>query len=245
MPQLLLQDLPPDAIDTLTHHNLLLALARAEVIESAVKSIEISQEESDQQHKKYVEKLGISDENDLNEHLRSSGLDKSGLKWNLELPLRITRHSKNQFSNKAEARFLSKKETLDQIIYSLLRVKDAFLARELYLRIKNKEANFDDLAANFSQGPEAKSKGIIGPVSLKQAHPILSERLRTSKPGHLMEPFQVVDWWVVARLERYEPAKFDDRIATAMTQELFYEWVEEQAVCKIKEVNHGSTSSSS
>ena len=39
MPQLLLQDLPPDAIDTLSHHNLLLAVARAEVIEGAVKSI--------------------------------------------------------------------------------------------------------------------------------------------------------------------------------------------------------------
>jgi len=245
MPKLLLEDFPPDAIETLSHHNLMLAIARAEVIENAVKSIEISQQESDQQQKNFVEKLEISDENGLSEHLKSKGLDKNGLKWNLELPLRIARHSKNNFSNKAEARFLSKKESLDKIVYSLLRLKDAFLARELFLRIKNKEANFSDLAANFSQGPEAKTQGLIGPVSLKQAHPILSERLRTSKPGHVMEPFQVVDWWIVARLERYEPAKFDDRMAAAMTQELFYEWVEEQAVCKIRELNHGRTNSNS
>ena len=75
------------------------------------------------------------------------------------------------------------------------------LARELYLRIEGNEANFGDLAETCSEGPERKSKGIIGPVSLTQAHPILAEVLRTTKPGELKHPFQLGEWWLVLRLE--------------------------------------------
>ena len=110
---------------------------------------------------------------------------------------------------------------------------DGFLARELYLRIAGLEANFADLAAEHSQGPEAKTKGIVGPVPLNQAHPVLSERLRTSQPGQLLEPFRIDDWWLVARLERYEAARFDASTAQAMAQELFQEWIQEKIICKI------------
>ena len=88
-----------------------------------------------------------------------------------------------------------------------MRTRDGFLARELYLRIANGEANFADLAAQHSQGNESKTNGIIGPVPLNQAHPILAERLRTSQPGQLQEPFSIDEWWLVLRLERYEPAR--------------------------------------
>ena len=78
----------------------------------------------------------------------------------------------------------------------------------------------------------------MGPVPLTQAHPALAERLRTTKPGQLMEPFQIADWWLVARLERYEPARFDDAIAQQMTQELFQEWVQEETAGKITQMPH-------
>ena len=122
------------------------------------------------------------------------------------------------------------------VIYSLLRVKDGFLARELYLRIASNEANFSDLAAEFSQGNEAKMKGLVGPVPMNQAHPTLCEKLRTSRPGQLNEPFNIGEWWLVARLERYEPARFDNTTMQAMTQEIFQEQIEEEVVCKLLEI---------
>ena len=48
-------------------------------------------------------------------------------------------------------------------------------------------------STEFGQGPEAKTKGVVGPVPLNQAHPALSERLRTSQPGQLLEPFRIDD----------------------------------------------------
>ena len=96
------------------------------------------------------------------------------------------------------------KKQLDKVVYSLLRVKDGFLARELYLRIASHEANFSDLASEYSEGNEAKTKGIIGPVPMNQAS-FTIRKLLTSRPGHLNEPFNIGEWWLIARLERYEP----------------------------------------
>ena len=57
------------------------------------------------------------------------------------------------------------------VIYSLIRVKDFFKARELYLRIIGNEAEFGDLAAEFSEGIEKKTRGVVGPMPLGRSHP--------------------------------------------------------------------------
>lgn len=236
VPKLLLQDLTPEAIAMLRRHNHLRSLLRAEVIEMRVAGVRIEIEESNKVWEDYLTKNQIKEEKALDKHMEILGLDKDALRWQLELPLRITKHCLEEYKHKSEARFLTKKEDLDKVIYSLLRVKDGFLARELYLRIASNEANFADLAAEFSQGNEAKMKGIVGPVPMNQAHPILSEKLRTSRPGQLNEPFNIGEWWLIARLERYEPARFDETTMRVMTQEIFQENVEEEVVCKLLEV---------
>ena len=90
------------------------------------------------------------------------------------------------------------------------------------------EANFADLAAEFSEGPEKQTNGMVGPVPLTQAHPALAERLRTTSPGVLMQPFQIAEWWLVARLETYTPASFDEATAGRMAAELFDQWAREE-----------------
>ena len=237
MSKILLQGLSPDAIDVLRRHNLLRSLIKAQIIEEAVSGTTIESEQCTRVWQEYLKKNQIKDESSLEKHLVIIGLDHNALRWQLELPLRITKHCLEKYKHKSEARFLAKKEQLDRVIYSLLRVKDGFLARELYLRIASNEANFSDLASKFSQGKEAETKGIVGPVPLNQAHPILSEKLRTSRPGELNEPFSIEEWWLVARLERYEPARFDESTMLAMAREMFQEDVEEEVVCKLLEID--------
>jgi hypothetical protein len=228
-----LHDLSHETLALLRRHNLLGALVRAEVTERAVESIELPTADCEQLWNTYLNKNNIEDDVALTEHLQTRGLSADGLHWQLELPERVRQYSQAHFQHKAEARFLARKEQLDRVVYSLLRVKDGFLARELYLRIAGTEANFADLAAEHSQGPEAKTKGIVGPVPMRQAHPALSERLRTSQPGQLLEPFNIDQWWLVARLERYEAARFDEETAQQMTMELFQEWINEEVLCML------------
>jgi parvulin-like peptidyl-prolyl isomerase len=144
---------------------------------------------------------------------------------------------REQFSPKAEARFLDRKNELDQVVYSLLRLENRFLAQELYLQIESGESNFADLAKRYAEGPERNTNGIVGPVSLTQAHPVLVEKLRVTQPGVLLEPFRISDWWLVVRLERYSPATFDDGISLKMCQELFAEWQKEQSLYCLKQLS--------
>ena len=135
---------------------------------------------------------------------------------------------RERFAAKAEARFLERKNELDQVVYSLLRLENSFLARELYLQIESGESNFADLAKRYAEGPERNTNGIVGPVSLTQAHPTLVEKLRVAQPGVLLEPFRISDWWLVVRLERYSPATFTDEVSDQMCQEMFDIWIGEE-----------------
>jgi parvulin-like peptidyl-prolyl isomerase len=151
--------------------------------------------------------------------------------------VRLQNFNREQFLPKAEARFLDRKNELDEVVYSLLRLENRFLAQELYLQIESGESNFADLAKRYAEGPERNTNGIVGPVSLTQAHPVLVEKLRVTQPGVLLEPFRISDWWLVVRLERYSPATFDDEISLKMCQELFAEWQKEQSLYCLKQLS--------
>ena len=136
--------------------------------------------------------------------------------------------AEKHFSEKAESRFLAQKAQLDRMVYSLLRVESLSMAQELFFKILSKESNFADLARRFSQGEERSTNGIIGPVPANQCHPRLAEKLRSAKPGQLLEPFRIDRWWLITRLERFCPASFDQRMASQMALELLQEWLKEE-----------------
>ena len=175
----------------------------------------------------YLRQNKITSPDALDSLIETSGLTEDAFYDQLLRPTRLARLAQEEFGAKAEARFLSEKGRLDRVVYSLLRLESQSEAQELYLRIAHGEANFSDLAGRYSQGMERNTNGVIGPVPLNQAHPTLSEKLRAAQPGMLLEPFRIDRWWVVARLERFAPASFDERMRAQMSMELLQEWLKE------------------
>lgn len=116
---------------------------------------------------------------------------------------------RERWGGELQTMFLERKAEFDRVTYSLLRLLDAELASELYLQIKEGEASFSDLAAQFSGGPEKRTGGLLGPVPLSQPHPALAKLLQVSKPGQIWPPKQLEGWWVVVRLEKLQPATLD------------------------------------
>ncbi len=210
---------------SLARNSLLLPLLRQTVVAEAVQGVALSQEEREQAQAAWAQQQGIRSAEMLAAHLRANAISEADAVWQAELPLRITRHCQEHFVHRAEQRFLARKNQLDQVIYSLLRVEDGALARELYLRIAEGEADFAELAAAYSKGPEQATRGVVGPVPLLQAHPTLAELLRTSSPGQLRPPLQIEQWWLVVRLETLRSATFDEAMQMRMARELFEEWV--------------------
>ena len=219
----------PDLVALLRRNNLLAEVVKAELVESLVSDIPIKPEETSEALKNYCLRNNIKSDEELIRHLNEKNLSKSDLEWSYEKPVKMNIYAKKYFSNKAEAHFLKRKDELDKVVYSLIRVNNPFLARELYLRISGGETSFSEIAENFSEGPEKSSKGVIGPISLTQAHPKLSERLRTTSPGKLMEPFQIDQWWLIARVERLQSTQFNEEIRQKMCNELFQAWLKEGA----------------
>lgn len=217
-----------EQLDLLARHRLVRPLLRSMVMADLSAGIAVAEEERRQAIDAFMREQQITAQEGLDTFLRLNLLRQDELEEQLLQPLRLQRYIELHHLPKAEARFLQRKNQLDRVVYSLLRLEDAGLARELYLQINEGEADFSELAARYAEGPERTTRGIVGPVPLLQAHPLLAERLRAATPGVLMEPFRIEQWWLVVRLESFSPASLDDATAAQMARELFEEALEEQ-----------------
>lgn len=103
--------------------------------------------------------------------------------------------------NNSEALFLRYKDRLDRVLYSCLRVSDENLAQHLFYSIESGELDFGEAAKKYSEGPESKTQGILGPCDLTVPHPDIASRLRTADPKQLFKPFSIDNWAVILRLE--------------------------------------------
>lgn len=226
----------------LRRHDLIRPLILKDLVAQRVAGVTIPREDVQQALTTYRKQHRLEDDQALAEHLRDRGIGPSDLIWQLELPLRIREHCREHYLDKAEAHFLKRKQGLDQVVYSLIRVKDAYFARELYLRLLGEEASFADLASQYSEGAEKSTHGIIGPRSLQQAHPVLADKLRTATVGKVIEPFSIAEWWLIARLESHKPASFTPEVGAQMAFELFEESINEALTDKLRSLQANSSS---
>lgn len=212
----------------LERYNLLRPLVEQMVTSEAIRDSPISEEALQQAQLNLLEQRGFESMEQWPQMLEALDRPEDEVIDRLKRVIRRQEFMRERFAAKAEARFLERKNELDQVVYSLLRLENSFLARELYLQIDSGESNFADLAKRYAEGPERNTNGIVGPVSLTQAHPTLVEKLRVAQPGVLLEPFRIADWWLVVRLERYSPATFTPEVSDQMCREMFDAWIEEE-----------------
>ena len=212
----------------LARFNLLKPLVEKMIIRDVASHINVAEDQLQEARLGLLQQRGYDAIEQWAELLEELGSSEDDVLERLRDAVRRSVLMRERFAPKAEARFLERKNELDQVVYSLLRLVDNFLARELYLQIESGESNFADLAKRYAEGPERNTNGIVGPVSLTQAHPVLVEKLRVAQPGVLLEPFRISDWWLVVRLERYSPATFTPEVSDRMCREMFDAWIEEQ-----------------
>ena len=220
----------------LARFSLLKPLVEQMVISEAIAQVEVSQEQLEQARLGLLQQRGFDGMAKWSELLETLGRSEVKVLERLRYNIRRRSYMRERFAPKAEARFLERKNELDQVVYSLLRLENSYLARELYLQIESGESNFADLAKRYAEGPERNTNGIVGPVSLTQAHPTLVEKLRVAQPGVLLEPFRISEWWLVVRLERYSPATFTDEVSDQMCEEMFDAWIEEETAASLNQL---------
>ena len=232
-------------IELLQKNNLLIPLITRELQVKELSNIEVPRELKVKALQDFVRNLNLPNQESFEAWKNNNNLtdlEIENLAFN-DVKLKI--YCKNNFDNKAESRFLERKSDLDIIVYSLLRVKEIDKARELYLRIEEKEAEFSYLASKFSEGIEKKSCGIIGPGPIGAAHPKLIRHLQNKPVGEVQPPIMIEDSYVIVRVESFDPAKLDNFMREKMTLELFNNWLQKKAnkisenlLTKIKSENY-------
>ena len=138
--------------------------------------------------------------------LKDRGFDDADLKINATRTLALKAFARQRFGPGIEESFLASRGGRDEIVYSLLRVKNNGLARELYLRLVEGELTFPDAARQYGEGPEARHQGVIGPLRLDRLQPPeLADSLRSLQPGEISRPLKLGVWHLILRLEHFLP----------------------------------------
>lgn len=141
---------------------------------------------------------------------------------------RLDRFKENKWGEQIQSCFLQRKSQLDRVVYSLIRTQDASLAQELYFRLRDDGAAFAELAQQHSQGNEAQTGGMVGPVELSVPHPTLAKLLQISRQHQLWAPTKIGDWFVIVRFEKLVPAQLDQAMRQRLLNEQFQAFLKQE-----------------
>lgn len=231
-----------DLVPLLTKYQILPKIAQEILIDKAIAGIECSEEENTSIYNQFCQQNQFTSDEQLQAWLDKQGMNREQLQESITKKLRIDKYKQQTWSEQVDAHFIKRKSQLDRVVYSLIRVEKPELAQELYFRIKDDENAFSTLAMEYSQGTEAQTGGLIGPVEINAPHPKIAQILATCQPGQLVPPTRVGEWIVIIRLENYISAKLDDAMRQRMLDELFGRWLNQSVQQKVSFLSGSVTS---
>lgn len=217
-----------EVIPLLAKYQLLPQLLREIIIDQTIATIDCTDEEKNAACEQFYTKNQLTSQEERQAWRDRQDLSLEQVEELAVRGLKLEKFKQATWGHKIESYFLKRKGRLDRVIYSLIRTKEAAIAQELYFRIQEGEQSFNELARDYSQGPEAQTGGLVGPVELSTPHPTLAQMLTVSQPGQLLPPTRLGDWFIVIRLEKFLPVQLDDAMRQRLLEEMFTTWLQEQ-----------------
>ena len=147
----------------LQSHNLLRPLVEQMVTSVAIADVAVTTEELDAARLDLLEQQGFESIDQWSQLVDRLERPEQQVLGQLRRLIQRQTWMRDQFASKAEARFLERKNELDQVVYSLLRLKNSFLARELYLQIDRKNQTFPIWPSATPRALNATPTGSLDP----------------------------------------------------------------------------------
>ncbi len=141
--------------------------------------------------------------------------------------------AQREWGHKIESLYLDRKKYLDKVSCGLLRVKDKYLATEIYHRIKSDNISFEELSWQFGQGPERKFGGIYNNVLAESLPQGMLPLLAKLKIGEVVKPHVLGKWFVIVQLKELVPAKFNEDTSNYIMSTEINAWID----CVAKELS--------
>jgi hypothetical protein len=198
------------------------------IIDRAIQSVDCTPEETIQACQQLYQQWSLVTDAQQQEWRLYYGLSSVAFEQLATRSLRVEKFKQQSWGHQIESYFLQRKQGLDRVIYSLLRTQEQDLAQELFFRVSEGEQSFAQLSQQYSQGAEAETGGLVGPVELGTLNTGLAELLYTSSLG-ATQPFKLGKWCMIVRLEKFIPAQLNNEMRDRLLQEKMDTWLQEQA----------------
>jgi hypothetical protein len=208
------------SIDFLSRNGLLNNLVSTWILESKLASVRLDQPVVEQLKSQFISTNNLSDPELIDTFLRRNCFEPQSLEVVATKQYRISQYIQQNYASLVSRKFLDSKDSLSKVVYSLIRLEDQALARELFLQIKDGDIDFGEASALHSTGPERLTYGMVGPVQINQIHPILASTLRNATSKIVLPPIKIDQNWVIVRPERFIDPVLDEATASKIASSL-------------------------
>ena len=155
------------------------------------------------------------------------GLTDAQLRHKLAVAPGSHRWACAQWGHRLEQLFLARKADLDQASCRLLRVTRKPLAMELYHRVRAKEASFEQVAAQYGEGPERFQGGLLKLQPISRLPLGLAPVLTRLSAGELTMPQRLGEGFCLVQLVELRSATFDERTKSQLMDEELQRWLKQ------------------
>lgn len=217
-------------LEELSKYGLLTDFLKSKVLEKKIKDINLSEVEKEEARDHYTKFFSLKNDLLIEQHRKKNLLSKENLLYRMDLNKKVQKYCENKYNEFIGREYLSNKEKLDMVKYSMLRVKEYGLAMELYLKIKDDNDDFNELAKKYSTGIEKKTSGVIGPLPLERVNNLIRPKLCKNNLNNLNKPFKYNSEWIICRLEEYKESKLDQKTMMNLKSKILDEEIEREII---------------
>ena len=217
-----------EIIEHLQRYGLLYHYAKETIIDRFIAKYKCNENEIEKLKEKFYRQHHFQSDSDCQLWLQKHGLSEETYRERLIRSVKTEKFKQEKWAPQLKGHFLSQKDNLDVVSFSIIQIRDRDLAQELYYRIADGEQSFFDAARLYSEGSEAIQGGYKSRMKQGNLPQDLVSILIGCQIGHLQEPISIGEWTFLIRLEEFIPARFDEDTQQVLLNELFEGWIKER-----------------
>lgn len=202
--------LKDETLQKLAKYGMLSLFIKNQILDREMKKISLSEIEITEAKNLYKKSHKLESDEDFEHHKQIRFYTDESIRYNIELPFKQYKFCQEMFGESLYTNYLKYKSFFDIVTYSIIRVDSESKSKEIYLQLKDDKRVFSELVNKYSQGPERKSQGIIGPIRLNQGHPLLQKQIIQNKDLCFSQPFKIDSKWIIIKVENFIESKLDD-----------------------------------
>ena len=176
----------------------------------------------------YAGRCGLDSLDDLEIWRRARSLSLVELEQLVTFENGLARASHWIWGQELPGLFLQRRGDFDQVVLTMVRLRDPDLATELFFQLQEGESTFHELVERHADEADRLRRGVVGPVPVNRLNPLLMRVVRRYQPGELIPPLDINGVVHLIRVDSLQAARMDDQVRGQLLDECRNRWQREQ-----------------